>query len=116
MRGRGPPTRLLRIENIRGRMLVATAEKKKTRKLPNKLRRERSLAKQSKSTGRAMTILDESDLAEGIPEIHDALPAMAVEMAPKTSLEDALPASAGDQTPDACTTAKGGSTSLLFKA
>ena len=37
-----------------------------------------------------MTILDESDLAEGIPEIHDALPAMAVEMAPKTSLEDAL--------------------------
>ena len=66
-------------------MLVATAEKK-TRKLPNKLRRERSLAKQSKSTGRAMTILDESDVAEGIPEIHDALPAMAVEMAPKTSL------------------------------
>ena len=54
--------------------------------------------------------IDESDVAEGIPEIHDALPAMAVEMATKTSLEDALPASAGDQTPDACTTAKGGST------
>ena len=32
-----------------------------------------------------------SDVAEGIPEIHDALPAMAVEIATKTSLEDALP-------------------------